>query len=277
MNDENKELYFFDFDKLFENYADKYYNEHEAEYSSPEDFAKRDLDNVYHTWATSPQTSLGGISPSEFFNRIPTEELIDILKGACVGELNPCSLLFDRIATEPSLLDDLVALARSATDEKLLAVTVSLISELGGADNDFYLAMIERDIDESIREVCVEALCDRAEQVKDIILERAETTDDLDKKEQYAEILTFCDAGDDKILALLRDLLATDPKVPYIAALIGRYGDDRACADLNKLIDTCTFAEFIEIRNSIEMMGGTVDEHCRDFSDDPLYKAYYGL
>ena len=50
MNDENKELYFFDFDKLFENYADKYYNEHEAEYSSPEDFAKRDLDNVYHTW-----------------------------------------------------------------------------------------------------------------------------------------------------------------------------------------------------------------------------------
>ena len=46
MNDENKELYFFDFDKLFENYADKYYNEHEAEYSSPEDFAKRDLDNV---------------------------------------------------------------------------------------------------------------------------------------------------------------------------------------------------------------------------------------
>ena len=137
-------------------------------------------------------------------------------------------------------MDDLVALARSATDEKLLAVTVSLISELGGADNDFYLAMIERDIDESIHEVCVEALCDRAEQVKDIILERAETTDDLDKKEQYAEILTFCDAGDDKILALLRDLLATDPKVPYIAALIGRYGDDRACADLYKLIDTCT-------------------------------------
>ena len=114
MNDENKELYFFDFDKLFENYADKYYNEHEAEYSSPEDFAKRDLDNVYHTWATSPQTSLGGISPSEFFNRIPTEELIDILKGACVGELNPCSLLFDRIATEPSLLDDLVALDRKS-------------------------------------------------------------------------------------------------------------------------------------------------------------------
>ena len=27
---ENKELYYFDFDKLFENFADKYYGEHES-------------------------------------------------------------------------------------------------------------------------------------------------------------------------------------------------------------------------------------------------------
>ena len=56
---ENKELYCFDFDKLFENFADKYYGEHESEYSSPDDFAK-DLDEIYHLWATSPQDVLGG-------------------------------------------------------------------------------------------------------------------------------------------------------------------------------------------------------------------------
>lgn len=274
---DNNELYYFDFDKLFENFADKYYNEHESEYTSPEDYAKRDLDRVYHIWATSPQTALGGISPSEFFNRIPTDELVDILKGACVGELNPCSLLFDRIATEPSLLNDLIALAQKATDEKLLAVTISLISEIGGAPDKFYLDMIERDIDADVKESCVEALCDRAEHVKDELLSRADGTDDLDKKELYADILTFCEAGDDRILELLRELLVTDDRVPYIAELMGRYGDDRACADLYKLLDTCTFAQFVEIRNAIEMMGGAVDEHYRDFSDDPLYKAYYGI
>lgn len=272
---ENKELYFVDFDKLFENYADKYYNEHEAEYDSPDDFAK-DLDGIYHIWATSPQDVLGGISPSEFFNRIPTEELVDILKGACAGEQNPCSLLFDRIATEPGLKDSLVALALEATDEKLLTVTMSLIAELGGADNDFYITMLERDIDAAVKEQCIEALCERADEIRDVLIERASKCDDVGMIEMYLEPLTFCEPGDDRILELLRILLGVDPNVAYVAALMGRYGDDRACADLYKLLDTCDYAEFLEIRNAIEELGGTVDAHYRDFSDDPLYKAVKG-
>lgn len=272
---ENNELYFIDFDKLFENYADKYYAAHEDEYDSPDDFA-RDLDKIYHEWATSPQDVIGGISPSEFFNRIPTSELIDILKGSCVGDNNPNSLLFDRIATEPELLKDLVKLAESATDEKLLLVVLSLINELGGADNMFYIDMIERDIDACVKEECIEALCDCADEVKEELLKRAESADDIGKIEMYVEPLTFCAAGDDRILALLRTLLASDPNVAYVAALIGRYGDDRACADLYKLLDDCDYAEFLEIRNAIETLGGTVDNHYRDFSDDPLYQAIKG-
>ncbi|MDE6029739.1 MAG: hypothetical protein K2F90_05435 [Clostridiales bacterium] len=272
---ENNEKYFIDFDKLFENYADKYYGAHESEYESPDDFA-RDLDKIYHEWATSPQDVIGGISPSEFFNRIPTAELIDILKGSCVGDNNPNSLLFDRIATEPELLPDLVALAKTATDEKLLLVLLSLINELGGADDEFYLDMIERDIDACVIEECIEALCDRAESVKEELLNRAQNTDDVGKIESYAEPLTFCEAGDDRILALLRTLLATDPNVAYVAALIGRYGDERACTDLYKLLDDCNYAEFLEIRNAIETLGGTVDNHYRDFSSDPLYQAIKG-
>lgn len=273
---DSKEMYYIDFDKLFENYADKYFSEHEAEYSSPEEFAKRDLDKVYHTWATSAQIALGGLSPSEFFNRIPNDELIDILKGSCVGELNPCSLLFDRIATEPSLLDGLIELANETNDEKLLAVTISLIAEIGGAPDEFFLGMLDRDIDIELKEHCVEELSERAERVKDKLLVRAETEDDVGMLEMYAEILTFCEAGDDRILELLRKLLEIDPQLPYIAALMGRYGDDRACEDLYPLLDTCTFTQFLEIRNAIEELGGTVDEHYRDFSDDPLYRTIKG-
>ncbi len=273
MND--KEMYYIDFDKLFENYADKYYNQHESEYESPDDFAK-DLDKIYHIWATSPQEVLGGISPSEFFNRIPTNELIDILKGSCVGENNPNSLLFDRIATEPSLLGDLVKLARAATDEKLLLVAISLINELGGADTDFYIDMIERDIDACVKDECIEVLCDHADEIKDELLAKAESSDDIGKIEMYVEPLTFCDPGDDRILRLLRTLLVSDPNTAYVAALMGRYGDERACADLYPLLDACDYAEFLEIRNAIETLGGSVDEHYRDFSDDPLYKAIKG-
>lgn len=272
---ENNELYFIDFDKLFENYADKYYAAHEYEYDSPDDFA-RDLDKIYHEWATSPQDVIGGISPSEFFNRIPTSELIDILKGSCVGDNNPNSLLFDRIATEPELLGDLIKLAKTATDEKLLLVVLSLIGELGGADNAFYIDMVERDIDACVKEECIEALCDRADEVKEELLKRALAADDVGKIEMYVEPLTFCAPGDDRILALLRTLLSSDPNIAYVAALIGRYGDDRACSDLYKLLDDCDYAEFLEIRNAIEELGGTVDNHYRDFSDDPLYQAIKG-
>ncbi len=276
MSQNENELYYLDFDKLFENYADKYYAEHESEYTSPDDFA-HDLDKVYHKWATSPQEVLGGISPSEFFNRIPTDELIDILKGACAGDDNPSSLLFDRIATEPSLLDDLCKLALESSEEKLLAVVMSLISELGGGDNEFYLTMIERDVDACIKEMCIDILCDRAEKVKDELLTRAEKTDDVGMLELYAEPLTYCEPGDDRILTLLRTLLHVDPNTAYIAGLMGRYGDDRAAEDLYPLLDDCNYATFMEVRNAIEMLGGVVDDKYRDFSDDPYYKAIKGL
>lgn len=270
------DLYYIDFDKLFENYADKYYGEHADEYASPDDFA-RDLDKVYHIWATTGQEALGGLSPSEFFNRIPTDELIDILKGACAGDRNPSSLLFDRIATEPSLIGGLCELARSTDDEKLLQVTLSLIEENGGADADFYLELIEKDLDADVKDRCVEMLCDKAEEVKGELLKRAAVTDDIGKLELYLEPLTYCAPGDDDILELLRMMLAMDPNTAYIAGLTARYGDDRAAAFLYPLLDSCNYAEFLEIRNAIEELGGTVDENYRDFSDDPMYKALKGI
>ena len=136
--------------------------------------------------------------------------------------------------------------------------------------------MTERDVDAAVKEQCVDMLCDYAEDVKEQLLARAEKTDDLGKLELYVEPLTFCEPGDDRILGLLRTLLKTDPNTAYVAALMGRYGDERACADLYPLLDTCDYAEFLEIRNAIETLGGTVDSHYRDFSDDPLYKAIKG-
>lgn len=266
---------FIDFDRLFENYADKYYHEHEYEYDRPDDFA-RDLDKVYNEWATSPQTVLGGLSPSEFFEKIPTGELIDILKGACAGDNNPSSLLFDRIASEPSLLDGLCELAKDSSDEKLLNVTLSLINELGGGKNGFYLDMIERDIDAAVKEQCIDMLCSRANEVEGELLSRAQKTDDVGMIELYLEVLTYCKPGNDKILELLKMMLELDPNTAFIAGLIARYGDERATAYLYPLLDTCDYAAYLEIRNAIEELGGSVDDNYRDFSGDPMYIALKG-
>ena len=273
---DGKELYFFDFDKLFENYADKYYGEHTDEYESPDDFA-RDIDKIYDIWANSPQEALGGITPLDFFKNIPSGELIDILKGACADDGNPSSLLLDRIVGEPSLLDGLCALANEATDEKLLTVTLSLISELGGGSDNFYLDMIERnDVDSCVKDQCLETLCDRADAVKEVLIERAEKTDDIAAIELYLDVLSNCEPGDDRILNMLVTLLHIDPNTAYAAGLIGRYGDERAAEALYPLLDSCDYATYIEVRNAIEELGGVVDDKYRDFSDDPLYRIIKG-
>lgn len=273
--DDKQDLYFIDFDKLFENYADAYYRAHESEYADPEDFAG-ELDKVYHKWATSAQEVLGGISPSEFFNRIPTDELVEILKGSCVGKNNPNSLLFDRIATEPSLLGELKKLALSAKDEKTLEVTLSLIGEIGCDDSEFYIKMLSRDVDDHVKEMCVDVLCDRADEVKERLIELASNTDELSLKVLYVEPLSCCENGDERIVELIRSLAAGDgseQNLAYVAQLAGRYGDDRACEFLYPMLDDCDYATFLEVRNAIEELGGTVDAHYRDFTDDPTYAA----
>ena len=141
--------------------------------------------------------------------------------------------------------------------------------------------MLERtDIDAEVKEHCLEPLCyrvDTDEALRDEIIDRAEKADDVGMIELYAEVLSFAPTGNDRILELLRMLLGLDPNTAYIAALMGRYGDDRAAEDLYSLLDNCTYATYIEVRNAIETLGGTVDDNYRDFSDDPTYKALKNL
>ena len=138
--------------------------------------------------------------------------------------------------------------------------------------------MLERtDVDSCIKDQCLEMLCTRAESVKETLIARAEKTEDVGEIEMYLEVLSYCAPGDDRILRLLLKLLELDPNTAYAAGLIGRYGDDRAAEVLYPMLDTCDYATYIEVRNAIEELGGTVDDKYRDFSDDPLYRLLKGI
>ena len=45
---------------------------------------------------------------------------------------------------------------------------------------------------------------------------------------------------------------------------------------LYRALDTASYADYIEIRNAIESLGGVVDDQLRDFTDDEEYKAIKG-
>ena len=78
-------------------------------------------------------------------------------------------------------------------------------------------------------------------------------------------------------LTILKELFEKSKNIPYIAGLIGKYGDERCAEFLYPALDNCNYLEFIEIRSAIEALGGVVDDTYRDFTDDEYYKAIKNL
>ena len=98
-----------------------------------------------------------------------------------------------------------------------------------------------------------------------VVAENAES----DVKTIVAEILLSSEM-DERTFALLCVLFSSGENIPLYSHYLGMYGDERAAEMLYRALDNCNYAEYIEIKNAIERLGGIVDD-ARDFSDDPTY------
>lgn len=261
-----------DFDAMFEEYAMEWFKEHEGEYTS-EDEIEAVMPDVYEAWARSPSHKLGGIAPRAFFDSIEKpDELVGILVGTSEGDCNPSSLLLDAIVENGGCAPLLCALLEKPTTSlKLKLLCVHLLTESQAQHPlKLYLKWIEdEDTDEDLRESAVEMLKDNAETVKEQLLEIADRSP-IAVKTVAAEILLSAE-HDERTFELLTSLFADGDNIPLYAQYLGMYGDERAAMQLYRALDSCNYAEYIEIKNAIERLGGIVDD-TRDFSDDPTYR-----
>ena len=260
-----------DFDKMFEEYAMAWFKEHEGEYED-ENEMEAVMPDVYETWASSPSHKLGGIAPRAFFDGIEKpEELIGILVGTSEGDCNPCSLLLDAIAENEGcapLLREL--LDKPSASPKLKLICVRLLEE-SGAEHSLktYMDWIkDENTDDDLRESAIGILKEHANEVKEELLSAAENAD-ADVKTIVAEILLSAEK-DERTFALLCELFSSGENIPLYSQYLGMYGDERAAEMLYRALDNCNYAEYIEIKNAIERLGGIVDD-ASDFSDDPTY------
>ena len=252
-----------DFDKMFEDYALRYYEEHADDFETPEEM-EAVMPDIYEQWADAPSAALGGIAPRAFFERIADpDELVDILIGTSEGEANPCSLLIDRIAQVPETAPRLSALIRDGSNVKAVMLAINLLSDMDASHPfDTYVAWLtDESIDNEQRELAVEVMTDHAATVA--------------QKTVIADILVNA-KHEERTSQLLLELLTEGDNVPLYAGYLGKYGDERAAAVLYRMLDDCNYLEYIEIKNAIERMGGVVDD-VRDFSQDPYYRALKNL
>ena len=261
----------FDFDKNYEEYVIHWYESHRDELED-EDALEDKMPELYEEWARRPLDELSGLSPQTFFRNIEAPDLIKLMVSSCEGEQNPCSLLLDNIVQNEACAQGLRDIIRTSQNAKAKVIAANLLTEMGAEHPlDVYARNIcDRAVDESLREIGIEVLCEHADAVADTLY-RLIPDADLAQKGMIAEVLVNA-ARDDRTLRLLEELFAQGDNIPFYASLMGKYGDERASAMLYRALDSCNYMEYVEIKNAIERMGGVVDD-VRDFSDDPYFAA----
>ena len=113
------------------------------------------------------------------------------------------------------------------------------------------------------------ALLDSAKYKKAV--EHFEQSHYAEAKTIFAEIL-ICAQRDERTYELLNELFAYGDNIPLYCSYIGSYGDERLAGILYRALDKADYADFCEISNAIERLGGTVDYDMKDFTSDPTYQ-----
>ena len=88
-----------------------------------------------------------------------------------------------------------------------------------------------------------------------------------------AELLAGSGVHDDRIFELLIEVLEVN--IPYGAQLLSAYDDPRAIELLSEKAETCDYADYIELRNAVEALGGELTLRF-NWDNDSSYKKIKG-
>lgn len=263
-----------DFDQLFTLYMQDWMEKNSS--LTPDEMEERACD-LFEEWKNAPEKELGGISPKQYFEKITSpDELVKMLVSVANEGNSPSALLLDRLV-ETDCTKQLIDVVKGDFTAEIKIEAINILSETGASHPfDKYVAILaDKNEDEGLRELCVEVMANDADKVSGELFALLPSAD-YELKGLIAEILVNA-KKDERTFNLLEDLFKNGNNVPLYAGFIGKYGDERAMMYLYKALDDCNYADFTEIRNAIEQLGGTVDDEYRDFSSDPYYKALKNL
>lgn len=220
---------------------------------------------VYDEWLDTYDSSLEA-TPSQLISSMSDGELINELIDEC-NEGTPSFAVMENIERRApkARLEELLGDA----NENVVYCAAELLVHIGEPPLYRFAEMLDTG-DEELFELLVSALREEPDSVREILLEQAKSGD-IRKKTAIADILSS-GGKDERVFKLLSELFASGDNIPLYASYLARYGDDRAAAQLYRALDTVGYADYIEVRNAIESLGGVVDDY-RDFSSDPEYIA----
>lgn len=243
------------------------------------------INKLHNQWKDLPNEHLNGMTPKQLIDSIPEDELFDFFLACCEGDNYPSDLLFERLVKKPETTDEIYRLLLSQKDTGTLFKLLYSLDYLGNYNIELLLKVSEReDICNDVRESIADSLAEAisligakpdAKSLKDIelVIQKATLAQ---KNGDYQTFGYLCDAlshsayKTDSIFDLLCTYFKTTDELAFGSQMLATYGDERAAAILYPALDDCRYIDFIEVRNAIEQLGGTVGVH-RDFSNDESY------
>ena len=270
-----------DFDANFGAYSEKWMELNKKRFKNIEQMEDA-MPDVYMHWLNSPAAFLQGEAPGLYFQKFDNAaELVKWLEAYEDAGVPVPDPLMERIADlgERSVSPLMRAAADAGRDAQVRVTALNLLKEIetDGAPLEMCLAIIDsREADDEVADVAAELLQTLGEECVPPILARInEVTDEA--RETYLDVL--CNfPGDERIFPPLMEAFETHPdKRALYASYLGKLGDSRAVETLKETLTDpeLNYLDYLEIRNAVEMLGGTV-EIDREFAGDPYYEALKG-
>lgn len=254
-----------DFDALFEEKLTEYMKRNVGKYTEQQ--WESIIPKLYQQYGDTYIKRIDN-TPKGYFSAMTSEELISCFQ-ACLETDVPISDFLRNELEVRNCQKELIALVNAGKGEAL-----DLLFSLSEANEqvlDACFALLRSECDEAIEEKILEYLKANADWAKDgaIGLYRNGI-----KKEGMMEVLSCCKERDDRVFDLLLNELRTSPdEVPMCAALVARYGDERALPVLLDYIrrDDINYLEYRELKYAIEALGREYESE-RDFSEDVTFQ-----
>ncbi|MBR2968108.1 MAG: hypothetical protein IKC35_04985 [Clostridia bacterium] len=243
----------YSFNRLFSQYVLAKGHVHEEELAS-----------VYDEWYNTPNGALNA-SPKQIVDSMSDSELVEELIDECCDGA-PSLTVMENLEKRGN--DRLLTSLLYEDNSMLVYCAAELLRNMDKAPLEIFANMLSRVTDVDLFELIVSALKEDPDSVREDLLDIAQSANQ-EVRTVIAEILSG-GSKDERVYKLLTELFASGDNLALYATYLARYGDEKAAGILYRALENAPYADYIEIRNAIEMLGGVVDED-RDFSADPEY------
>lgn len=268
------------FDEHFAEFMSDWMKKHEDDYADFDDM-EEDMPRIYMAFLNTRAKWLGNVTPGAYFTQFEDPKvLVDWLALYCEDGVPVPDLLCDQITAvgrpcEKRLLE-LLKDEEAPAEARMTAVNLLREMESTLPKMLYITWQLDRDGQDELKDNALEGLTEMGECVVQPILQELPKANAAGE-EALLEVLSHFPGNEQIYKLAIRLFRERKEQRALFAGYLAKLGDDSALPDLTAAAqeDKLPYLTYIEIRNAIEILGGTCPE--RNYEDDPEYEALRDL